>query len=63
MMGVLPLSCYIAVCDNKGIYVMLYVIWHHLQNLKNMKNTHGGVLLLVKLQAEATLLHGCFSHF
>ena len=34
-----------------------------------MKNTRGGVLLLVKLQAETevllkvTLLHDCFSHF
>ena len=28
-------------------------IWHHLYNLKNMKNTHGEVLLLVKLQAKA----------
>ena len=27
--------------------------------LKNVKNTHGGVLILLKL----TLLHGCFSHF
>ena len=26
-------------------------IWYHLYNLKNVKNTHGGVLLLVKLQA------------
>ena len=28
-------------------------IWYHLNNLKNVKNTHGGVLILVKLQAEA----------
>ena len=28
-----------------------------------MKNTHGGMLLLVKLQAKVTLLHGCFSPF
>ena len=28
-------------------------IWYHFYNLKNMKNTHGGVLLLVKLQAKA----------
>ena len=33
---------------------------------KNVKNTHGGVLLLVNLQAKSlslpkvTLLHGCF---
>ena len=29
---------------------MLRVIWYHLYNLKNVKNTHEGVLLLVKLQ-------------
>ena len=29
-------------------------IWYHLFNLKNVKNTHGGVLLLFKLQASAT---------
>ena len=43
-------------------------IWYQLCNLKNMKNTQGGVLLLVKLQAEAkllkvTFLHRCFSRF
>ena len=27
-------------------------IWYHLFNLKNVKTTHGGVLLLVKLQAS-----------
>ena len=27
-------------------------IWYHLYNLKNVKNIHGGVLILVKLQAE-----------
>ena len=32
---------------------MLCAIWYHLYNLKNVKNTHGGVLLLVKLQALA----------
>ena len=31
---------------------MLYAIWHHLYNLKNVKNTHGRVLLLVKLQTK-----------
>ena len=31
---------------------MRYAIWHHLYNLKNIKHTHGGVLLLVKLQAS-----------
>ena len=33
-------------------FVMLCTIWYHLYNLKNVKNTHGGVLVLVKLQAE-----------
>ena len=30
---------------------MRYGILYHLHNLKNLKNTHEGVLLLVKLQA------------
>ena len=34
-------------------YVMRCAIWYHLYNLKNVKNTHGGVLILVKLQASA----------
>ena len=33
---------------------MFCAIWYHLYNLKNMKSTHGGLLLLVKLQASAT---------
>ena len=37
-------------------------IWYHLYNLKNVKNTHGGVLILVKL-LKLTLLQGCFSRF
>ena len=28
--------------------VIRCAIWYHLYNLKNVKNTHGGVLLLVK---------------
>ena len=28
-------------------------IWYHLHNFKNLKNTHEGVLILVKLQAAA----------
>ena len=35
------------------IYVMFCAIWYHLYNLKNVKNTHGGVLLLVKMQASS----------
>ena len=30
--------------------VMSSAIWYHLYNLKNVKNTHGGVLLLVYLK-------------
>ena len=29
-------------------YVMRCMIWYHLYNFKNVKNTHGGVLLLLK---------------
>ena len=29
---------------------MFCAIWYHLYNLKNVKNTHGAVLLLVKLR-------------
>ena len=32
---------------------MRYLIWCHLYNLKHVKNTHGEVLILVKLQSEA----------
>ena len=50
-------------------------IWDALRDLvpfvqfKNMNNTCGGVLILIKLQAKACnftkskLLHGCFSRF
>ena len=39
----------------KSLFVVLCAIWDHSYNLKNVKNTHGGALLLVKLQAEAVL--------
>ena len=32
------------------VNVMRCAIWYHLYNLKNVKNTHGGVLILAKLQ-------------
>ena len=32
---------------------MFCTIWYRLNNLKNVKNTHAQVLLLVKLQASA----------
>ena len=41
---------------------MFCAIWCHFYNLKNVKNTHGGVLLLVKL-LKVTLLHGFFHVF
>ena len=45
------------------------MIWYYLHNLKNMKNTPEGMLLLVKLKAKpailvkVTFLHECFSCF
>ena len=48
------------------LYETLCANWHHLYNLKNDKNTHRGVLLLVQLQAQlaallkVTLPYGCF---
>ena len=50
---------------NQYIYVMRCAIWYHLYNLKNVKNTHGGVLLLAKPATllKVTLLHGCFLRF
>ena len=41
---------------------MLCTIWYYLYNLKNMKNTHGGVLLLATL-LKVTLFYGCFLRF
>ena len=32
--------------------VMYCAIWYYFYNLKEVKDTHGGVLLLVKLQAS-----------
>ena len=42
-------------------FVMLCAIWHHLRNLKNMKNAHGGVL--VKLQTRNNPPPWVSSHF
>ena len=41
---------------------MLCAIYYYLYNLKNVKNTHGGVILLVTL-LKVTLFHGCSSCF
>ena len=40
----------LALCS---LYETLCSILYHLYSLKNVKNTDGGVTLLVKLQAEA----------
>ena len=53
----------------EGEYVTLCAIWYQLYNFKNIKNTRGRLLLLVKLHADSatllkvTLLHGCFLRF
>ena len=38
--------------SSKNPVIMLCVIWYYLHNLKNMKNSHEGVLLLVRLLAS-----------
>ena len=45
--------------------MFFFAIWYHLHNSKNVKNTHGGKLVLVALQAlrKVKLLHRCFSRF
>ena len=43
--------------SSNPVYVVRCTIWYHLYNLKNVKNTHGRVLI------KLTLLHGCFSRF
>ena len=40
------------------LYVVRCAIWYYLHNLKNVKNTHGGVLILA---LKLTLLRSCFS--
>ena len=40
-------------------YETISAFQYHLRNVKNLQNTHEGVLLLVKLQASG----GCFSYF
>ena len=51
-------------------HMILCPTWYHLHNLKNVKNTRGGVLLLVTLKTEycnfikiISLLDNCFSRF
>ena len=47
---------------DKNLYVMRCTIWYHLYDFKNVKKTHGGVLILATL-LKLTLPHGCFSRF
>ena len=50
----------------RKVYQMLCAIWYDLCNLKNMKNTHGGMSLLVNCRLillKAILHHECFSRF
>ena len=42
-----------------NVNVMRCAIWYYLYDLKNVKNTRGGVLILVKLQAEACNFTKC----
>ena len=48
-------------------YMVRCAIWYHLHDFKNVKNIHGGVLILVKLKPATllnlTFLHECFSRF
>ena len=46
----------------QSTFVMRCAIWYHLYNLKNVKKTHGGVSLLVKLRAN-TPPWVCFMFF
>ena len=39
--------------ENALIFVIRCAIWYYLWKLKSVKNTHGGLLILVKLQVEA----------
>ena len=47
------INCKKSNTDSNISHQTLCAIWYHLHNLKNVKNTHGGVLLLVKLQVLA----------
>ena len=40
--------------ENLATFMMRCAIWYHLYNFENVKNTHGGVLILVKLEAPAS---------
>ena len=60
---------YIVEASAFSLFAMLCAIWYHLYILKNVRNIHGGVLLLAKCRLQpapflkVTLFHGCFSRF
>ena len=39
-------SCHLIISTPQHAVVMFCAIWYHIYNLKNVKNTHGGMLLL-----------------
>ena len=43
-------------------FAMLFAIWYHLYNSKNTKNTHKGVLRLIKLKASASNFTKSYIH-
>ena len=52
------MTSYKRISLSKLNYITIVVrcaIWYHLYNLENVKNTHGGVLVLVKLQVSAQI--------
>ena len=51
---------FIALLYYAALFETLCTICYHLHNLKNVKNTHGGVLLLVKLQVPKTVKNHIF---
>ena len=57
------------ICCNHFRGIDITIIWDALRDLipfvrfKNVKNTHGAVLILACNFTKLTLLHGCFSHF
>ena len=40
----------------KDIIVMFCAIWYHLHDLKNVKNTHGGVFLMSRVCRETKVM-------
>ena len=46
--------------NTKDVDGTVSTIWYHFHNLKNVKNTYGGVILLV---TKVLLLRECFSCF